>query len=62
MFNKPEIADPVWRQVIELESRKETIECWLSNPDISPQLVEVLREMLETTARQLHGLRDPKTR
>ena len=62
MFNKPEIAEPAWRQVIELESRKETIECWLSNSDISPQLVEVLREMLKTTARQLQGLRDPKTR
>lgn len=62
MLDKREIAEPAWWEVIALESRKETIECWLSNSAISPQLLEVLQEILETTKRQLQGLRNRKAR
>ena len=46
-----------WRQMMELESRKEVIKGWLSSPDIPSQLVEVLQEMLATTERQLKTVR-----
>jgi hypothetical protein len=46
-----------WRQIMELESRKEVIKEWLSSPDIPSHLVEVLQEMLATTERQLAALR-----
>ena len=46
-----------WRQVMELELRKEVIERWMSESVIPSQLVEVLQEMLATTERQLQALR-----
>jgi hypothetical protein len=45
-----------WRQVMELEARKEVIERWLSESVIPSQLVEVLQEMLATTERQLQAI------
>lgn len=60
MFKQPAISsEPPWRQMMELESRKEVIEGWLSNSDISAQLVEVLKEMLATTEQQLQAVRNP---
>ena len=53
-------GDPCWRQMMELESRKEVIEGWLSSPDTPSQLVEVLQEMLATTERQLQAVRAGK--
>jgi hypothetical protein len=53
----PMSGDPSWRQVMELESRKEVIKEWLSSPDIPSQNAEVLREMLATTERQLQAVR-----
>jgi hypothetical protein len=50
-------GEPYWRQMMELESRKEVIEGWLSSPDTPSQLVEVLQEMLATTERQLRAVR-----
>ena len=50
-------GEPRWRQMMELESRKEVIQGWLSSPDTPSQLVEVLREMLTTTERQLKTVR-----
>jgi len=50
-------GEPCWRQVMELESRQEVIEGWLSDPGISSQLVEVLQEMLATTECQLEEVR-----
>ena len=50
-------GEPRLRQMIELESRKEVIEGWLSSPDTPAQLVEVLQEMLATTERQLRAVR-----
>ena len=58
MFTQPEMSgEPYWRQMVELESRKEVIEGWLSSPDTPSQLVEVLQEMLATTERQLQTVR-----
>jgi hypothetical protein len=58
MFTLPTVSgEPPWRQIMELESRKEVIECWLSRSDIPSQLVEVLQEMLATTERQLQAIR-----
>jgi hypothetical protein len=54
MFMQPRTSnEPRWRQMMELESRKEVIEGWLSSPDTPPHLVAVLQEMLATTERQL---------
>ncbi len=50
-------GEPSWRQVMELEARKEVIERWLSESIIPSQLVEVLQEMLATTERQLKAIR-----
>ena len=59
MFKQPAISsEPPWRQMMELESRKEVIEGWLSNSDISAQLVEVLKEMLATTEQQLQAVKN----
>jgi hypothetical protein len=59
MFKQPVISgEPPWRQMMELESRKEAIEGWLSNSDISAQLVEVLKEMLATTEQQLQAVKN----
>jgi hypothetical protein len=58
MFKQPAISgEPHWRQMMELESRKEVIEAWLSSSDIPAQLVEVLKEMLATTEHQLQAVR-----
>ena len=58
MFKQPAIScEPPWRQMMELESRKEVIEGWLSSSDIPAQLVEVLKEMLATTEHQLQAAR-----
>ena len=63
MFNQCEIpGEPVWRQVIELQSRKEVIEGWLSSSVVPTQLVEVLQEMLAITERQLPALRNQEAR
>ena len=48
----------VWREIMELQSRKEVIERWLSESGTPAQLVEVLQEMLVTTERQLRLLRN----
>ena len=62
-FNQCEfLGEPVWRQVIELQSRKEVIEGWLSSSVIPTQLVEVLQEMLAITERQLPALRNQEAR
>ena len=54
MFTQPVMSgEPSWRQMTELESRKEVIEEWLSSSVIPSHLVEVLEEMLATTERQL---------
>ena len=50
--------DPSWRQVMELQSRKEVIERWLSSTTVPCQLVEALQEMLATTKRELQALED----
>ena len=58
MFTQPGVSgEPRWRQMMELELRKEVIERWLSSPDTPSQLVEVLQEMLSTTDRQLQAAR-----
>ena len=58
MFTQPPMSgEPRWRQMMELESRKEVIEGWLSSPDTPSQLVEVLQEMLTTTNHQLRAVR-----
>jgi hypothetical protein len=58
MFTQPRMpGEPYWRQMMELESRKEAIEGWLSSPDTPSHLVEALQEMLATTERQLHAAR-----
>ena len=58
MFTQPRMSnEPRWRQMMELESRKEVIEGWLSSPDTPSHLVEVLEEMLATTERQLRAVR-----
>jgi|HubBroStandDraft_6_1064221.scaffolds.fasta_scaffold05040_4 hypothetical protein len=58
MFTQPGMSgEPRWRQMMELESRKEVIQGWLSSPDTPSQLVEVLQEMLATTERQLRAVR-----
>jgi hypothetical protein len=58
MFKQPATSgEPPWRQMMELESRKEVIEGWLSSSDIPAQLLEVLKEMLSTTQRQLQAVR-----
>ena len=59
MFMQCEIpGEPVWRQMIELQSRKEVIEGWLSSSVVPAQLVEVLHEMLAATELQLKVLRN----
>ncbi len=58
MFKLPTISSgPPWRLMMELESRKEVIEGWLSSSDIPPQLVEVLKEMLAATEQELQAAR-----
>jgi len=58
MFTQgPMSGEPSWRQMMELESRMEVIQEWLSSPDIPSEHVEGLREMLATTERQLAALR-----
>ena len=58
MFTQPGVSgEPRWRQMMELESRKEVIRGWLSSPDTPFQLVDVLQEMLATTERQLQAVR-----
>jgi hypothetical protein len=46
-----------WQQMMELELRKEVIEGWLSCSDVPSQLVEVLKEMLAATERELQEVR-----
>ena len=58
MFKKREIGEPAWRQVIELQARKEVIERCLSSSAVPAHLVEVLQEMLVTTEHQLQVLRN----
>ncbi len=59
MSNRCEIpGEPVWRQMTELQSRKEVIEGWLSSPVVPAQLTEVLQEMLATTEFRLQLLRN----
>jgi hypothetical protein len=59
MFNPREIpGEPVWRQMTELQSRKEVIEGWLASSVVPIQLVEVLQEMLAATELQLQVLRN----
>ena len=50
-FARP--GEPSWRQMMELESRKEVIKEWLSSAGIPSEIIEVLQEMLATTERQL---------
>ena len=58
MFTQPRTSnEPRWRQMMELESRKEVIQGWLSSPDTPSHLVDVLQEMLATTERQLQAVR-----
>jgi hypothetical protein len=58
MFTQPGMSgEPRWRQMMELESRKEVIDGWLSSPDTPSHLVEVLQEMLATTERHLQAVR-----
>jgi len=58
MFTQPGMSgEPCWRQMMELELRKQVIEGWLSSPSTPSQLVEVLQEMLATTERQLRAVR-----
>ena len=58
MFPKPGMSgEPYWRQMMELESRKEVIEGWVSSPGTPSHLVDVLQEMLATTERQLQAVR-----
>jgi len=58
MFSQPGMSgEPCWRQRMELQSRKEVLEGWLSSPSTPSQLVEVLQEMLATTERQLRAVR-----
>ena len=58
MFTQPGMSgEPFWRQMMELESRKEVIQGWLSSPDTPSHLVDVLQEMLTTTERQLQAVR-----
>jgi hypothetical protein len=58
MFTQPRMSgEPYWRQMMELESRKEVIEGWLSSPDTPSQLGEVLQEMLAATERHLREVR-----
>jgi hypothetical protein len=58
MITQPAISgEPSWRQVMELEARKEVIERWLSESVVPSQLVEVLQEMLATTERQLQVIK-----
>jgi hypothetical protein len=61
MFKQPAISgEPPWRQMLELESRKEVIEGWLSCSDVPNQLVEVLKEMLATTEHELQAVRSQR--
>ena len=58
MFTQPAMSgEPFWRQMMELESRKEVIEGWLSSPNTPSQLVEVLQEMLVMTECQIRAVR-----
>jgi hypothetical protein len=54
---RPMSREASWRQVMELESRKEVLKEWLSSSDIPSHLVEVLQELLVTTERQLQAVR-----
>ena len=59
MFTQPGMSgEPRWRQMMELESRKEVIQGWLSSPNTPSHLVDVLQEMLTTTERQLQAVRE----
>ena len=59
MFIHPPIpGEPSWRQMMELESRKEVIKEWLSRPDIPLEIVEALQEMLATTERHLQAMKN----
>ena len=44
--------------MIELESRMEVIREWLSRPDMPPEIVEALQEMLATTERHLQAMKN----
>jgi hypothetical protein len=58
MFTQPGVSgESRWRQMMELESRKEVIQGWLSSPDTPSHLVDVLQEMLTTTERHLQAVR-----
>ena len=59
MITQPGMSgEPRWRQMMELESRKEVIQGLLSSPDTPSHLVDVLQEMLATTELQLQVLRN----
>jgi hypothetical protein len=59
MFDRYEIpGEPVWRQMTELQSRKEVIEGWLASSVVPAHLVAVLQEMLAATELQLKLLRN----
>jgi hypothetical protein len=53
----PMSGEPSWQQLIELETRKEAIERWLSSMTLPSQLVETLQEMLAQTELQLKAAR-----
>jgi hypothetical protein len=58
MVTQPGMSyEPYWRQIMELESRKEVIEGWLSSPDTLSELIECLQEMLAATECQLRALK-----
>lgn len=58
MFPHPGMSgEAVWRQTMELQSRKEVIERWLAETGIPAQQVDVLQEMLANTERQLQAIR-----
>ena len=50
-------GETAWRQTMELQSRKEVIERWLSCSVVPTQLIEVLQEMLAATELQLRVLK-----
>jgi len=51
-------GEAAWRQTMELQSRKEVIERWLSCSIAPTQLIEVLQEMLAATELQLQVLKN----
>jgi hypothetical protein len=59
MFTEPAgFGEAAWQQTMELQSRKDVIERWLSDPGTPTQLIDVLLEMLANTERQLLLLRN----